>query len=120
MQVGIDILDVMRMEKFIQNQHFLGKFFTAYEAMYVSKTMRKTQSLAGIYCAKEAFLKAIGIGIGDGIDMNEIEINHDPKGKPYIKLTDSAKIKFATYGFSNAQISISHTDEVCTAVCIIS
>ena len=45
MLVGIDILDVMRMEKFIQNEHFLGKYFTPYEAMYVSQTMRKTQSL---------------------------------------------------------------------------
>lgn len=119
MLVGIDVLDVMRMEKFIQNERFLGKFFTTYEAVYVSKTMRKTQSLAGIYCAKEAFLKALGIGIGNGIELNEIEINHDSNGKPFIKLSDSAKVVVATKGVKEIQISISHTDDVCTAVCIM-
>lgn len=119
MLVGIDILDVMRMEKFIQNEHFLDKFFTPYEAAYVSKTIRKTQSLAGIYCAKEAFLKALGIGINNGIALNEIEVNHYESGKPYIKLSDGAKIVLATFGVKDVQISISHTDEVCTAICIM-
>ena len=119
MLVGIDVLDVMRMEKFIQNEHFLGKYFTPYEATYVSKTIRKTQSLAGIYCAKEAFLKALGIGLSGGIDLNQIEVNHDDRGKPYIKLTDSAKLIVAASGIKDVQISISHTDEVCTAICIM-
>ncbi len=119
MLVGIDILDVMRMEKFIQNEHFLGKYFTPYEAMYVSQTMRKTQSLAGIYCAKEAFLKALGIGLNNGIALNEIEVAHDENGKPFIRLSDGAKIVLATYGIRDVQINISHTDDVCTAVCVM-
>ena len=28
MLVGIDVLDVVRMEKFVQNEHFLEKYFT--------------------------------------------------------------------------------------------
>ncbi len=119
MLIGIDILDVMRMEKFIQNERFLENYFTSYEAMYVSQTMRKTQSLAGIFCAKEAFLKALGIGINNGIDLNEIEISHDKNGKPFVKLSDNAKIILTTFGVTDVQISISHTDEVCTAICIM-
>jgi len=71
MLVGIDVLDVVRMEKFVQNEHFLEKYFTEYEIEYVNKNNRMTQSLAGIYSAKEAFLKALGIGIGGGIKLNE-------------------------------------------------
>lgn len=119
MLVGIDILDVMRMEKFIQNERFLEKYFTPYEAMYVSQTMRKTQSLAGIYAVKEAFLKALGIGLNNGIALNEIEVSHDKNGKPFIQLSDSAKIVLATFGITDVQISISHTDEICTAICIM-
>lgn len=120
MRVGIDILDVVRMEKFIQNEQFLGQYFTPYEAMYVSKTMRKTLSLAGIYCAKEAFLKALGIGIFNGIALNEIEVKHDSNGKPYIKITSaSAQIMLASFDVKDIQISISHSDEVCTAICIL-
>lgn len=120
MKVGIDILDVVRMEKFVQNEHFLDKYFTEYEIAYVSRTRRTTQSLAGIYSAKEAFLKALGIGIGGGIALNEIEIRHENTGKPYISLTSSkANIMIKTMGVEAIEINISHTDEVCTAVCLL-
>ena len=119
MLVGIDVIDVVRMQKFLQNERFLNKYFTKYEAMYVSNNIRKTQSLAGIYAAKEAFLKALGICIGHGIELNEIEVRHQDSGKPYIELSKSAKIILATHKLTDIQISISHTDEVCTAICIL-
>lgn len=119
MLVGIDILDVVRMEKFLQNEHFLERYFTAYEIMYVNDTHRKTQTLAGIYCAKEAFLKALGIGLFNGIELNEIEVHHEPSGKPYIILSDRAKLVAVTKGIKDMQISISHTEDVCTAICVL-
>ena len=120
MLVGIDVLDVVRMEKFVQNEHSLDKFFTEYEIMYVSKTRSTTQSLAGIYCAKEAFLKALGIGIGGGINLNEIEIRHLENGKPYLHVISSrAQIMLTAQKVEEIDINISHTDEICTAVCIL-
>lgn len=121
MLVGIDVLDVVRMEKFVQNEHFLEKYFTPYEIEYVSKNYRQTLSLAGIYAAKEAFLKALGIGIGGGINLNDIEINHEPTGKPYLKvLSSKSQIMLKTMNVEDIQISISHSDEMATAICIIS
>ena len=35
MLVGIDVIDVVRMEKFIQNERFLNKYFNEYEIGYV-------------------------------------------------------------------------------------
>lgn len=120
MLVGIDVLDVVRMEKFVQNEHFLEKYFTEYEIKYVNKNNRMTQSLAGLYCAKEAFLKALGIGIGGGIKLNEIEINHHDTGKPFVKVVSpKAQILLSTMNVKEIDISISHTDEYCTAICII-
>ena len=120
MLVGIDVLDVVRMEKFVQNEHFLEKYFTEYEIEYVNKNNRMTQSLAGLFSAKEAFLKALGIGIGGGINLNEIEINHEESGKPIVKIVSpKAQILLSTMQVKNIDISISHTDEYCTAICII-
>lgn len=120
MLVGIDVLDVVRMEKFVQNEHFLEKYFTPYEIDYVSNNFRRTLSLAGIYSAKEAFLKALGIGIGGGINLNEIEINHEPSGKPYLQvLSGKAQIILKSMNVKNIQISISHSDEMATAICVI-
>lgn len=120
MLVGIDALDVVRMEKFVQNEHFLDKYFTPYEIEYVSKNFRSTLSLAGLYAAKEAFLKALGIGIGGGINLNEIEIKHQPTGKPYLEvLSPKGQIMLKTMNVEEVSISISHTDELATAICII-
>ena len=120
MLVGIDVLDVVRMEKFVQNEHFLEKYFTPYEIEYVQKTNRQTLSLAGLFAAKEAFLKALGIGIGGGIDLNDIEINHDANGKPYLNvLSKKSKIMLTAMSVEEIAISISHADEIATAICII-
>ena len=120
MLVGIDVLDVVRMEKFVQNEHFLEKYFKPYEIEYVSKTNRQTLSLAGLYSAKEAFLKALGIGIGGGINLNDIEIYHDENGKPNLRvLSSTSNIMLKTKNVTEICISISHADEIATAICII-
>lgn len=120
MLVGIDLLDVVRMEKLVQNEHFLDKYFTEYEINYVQKTNRQTQSLAGIFAAKEAFLKALGIGIGGGIDLNDIEVTHDSNGKPHLDVVSKkSKIMLKTMSVEEIAISISHANEVATAICII-
>ena len=120
MLVGIDLLDVVRMEKFVQNNHFLEKYFTPYEIEYVQKTNRQTLSLAGLFAAKEAFLTALGIGIGGGIALNDIEIRHDDNGKPYLQvLSNKSKIMLTTMSVEEIAISISHADEMATAICII-
>ena len=120
MLIGVDVLDVVRMEKFVQNERSLDKYFTEYEIMYVSKTRRTTQSLAGIYAAKEAFLKALGIGIGGGINLNEIEVKHLESGKPYLHVVSSkAQIMLSAQKIEEIDINISHTDEICVAICTL-
>lgn len=119
MMIGIDSLDIGRMGKFVQNERFLNKYFTPYEAAYVNETNNKTMRLAGIYCAKEAFLKALGIGLNNGIALNEIEINHDKGGKPFIKLSDNAKLVLMLKGHTKIDLSITHTMDLAQAVCII-
>ena len=117
--VGIDSLDIVRMQKFVDNERFLIKFFTEYETKYRNLTVNKTMRLAGLYCAKEAFLKALGIGIGGGIPLNEIEVNHDKNGKPYLRLSDGAKKIVNIMGYKEWQINITHTHTCSTAVCIL-
>jgi holo-[acyl-carrier protein] synthase len=122
MLVGIDVIDVVRMEKFIQNERFLDKYFTPYEIEYVEKNneARQTQSLAGIFACKEAFLKALGIGIGGGIALSEIEVYHEKSGKPQLRVNSSTgNIILKTMNVTEIGVSISHTDEICTAICFV-
>lgn len=120
MLVGIDIMDVVRMEKMSLNPNHSKRIYTQYEIEYINKTNKRTQRMAGLYCAKEAFLKAVGTGVRNGIDFLEIEVQHDKDGKPFFKLSEKVKFLLATKGLKNAAVSISHTEEISTAICILS
>ena len=66
--VGIDIVDVSRMEGIMKRfgDRFLNKVFTDKELDYVRKRIRIQESLAGRFAAKEAFIKASGETAGLG------------------------------------------------------
>ena len=119
MKVGIDILEVSRMTKFVDNDSFLEKNFTKYEIEYMkSKNVKSAQTLTGLFCSKEAFLKALGLGIKNGIELKEIEINHDEKGKPFVNLYQGAKELAQSLEVANLQVSISNTKEFAIAYAI--
>jgi len=119
MLIGIDSLESVRVETLINNNKFLSKCFTAYEAAYLSTRPSRTLSLAGLFCAKESFLKALGIGVLNGIELNEVEVRHRESGKPYLNLSDNAKSKMLELGVSNSEISITHTHTLSSAICIL-
>lgn len=118
MLVGIDALDIERMRTLMDNSRFLTRYFTDYEIDYANQTVNKTMRLAGIYCAKEAFLKAINLGIGGGVDLKEVEVNHQKNGSPFLVLSDNAKKIINILNIKEIQISITHTHTTSTAICV--
>ena len=66
------------------------------------------------FCVKEAFSKAIGTGIGRGINFNDISVLNNILGKPIICLNDKA-INFLEelykLSYDKIQIDLSITDE---------
>ncbi len=100
-KIGCDIVEISRIEKSIQNEHFLKSVFTENEISYC----RQAENFAGIFAAKEACLKAIGTGIN--IRLCKIEILHDENGKPF---TQFLKEKYIF------DLSISHDGNTAMAV----
>lgn len=119
MKVGIDIVDVERFEILVVSDAFFDKYFTKKEKEYILSRSHPEESMAGVFASKEAFLKALGIGIGRGVDLKDIEISHDDLGKPYIKLTDKLLSFIANASATGVDISISHTANTATAICIL-
>ncbi len=119
MKVGIDILDAQRMEKLAKNSEQLCKIFTDYEIEHFNKSNGYLPRLAGMYSAKEAFLKALGVGIRNGISFQEIEVFHDELGKPEYRLSSRVKDVLKSLKITSAELSISHTDNFATAICIM-
>ena len=100
-KIGTDIIRISRIEKSLEKEHFKASVFTDNEILYA----KKAETFAGIFAAKEAYLKAMGTGINKR--LNAIEISHDEKGKPYIN------------GVPNSDVSISHDGDYAIASVIL-
>ena len=112
--VGIDLCDISRMEKNWQDDRFLNRFFTPAEAAYIrGRGLSASQSMAGIFAAKEAFLKAVGMGLA--LPLQDIEVLHTELGQPYYHLMGQAE-EAADGG--EVLLSITHESLMAAAVCI--
>ena len=126
--IGLDIINIARIEALLKKsgESFEKKVFSQVE---IEKSQKfsipelKSRYYAKRFAAKEAFSKAIGLGIGRGIDFIDISIINDENGKPIINLSSKAEI-FLKKHFKNAvfQIDLSLTDEreIAQAIVIIS
>ena len=112
--VGLDLCEISRMAHAISHPHFLERIFSEQERAYLAeKGSCAAQSAAGMYAAKEAYLKARGTGI-DSLGLDQIEIAHDLHGKPYYRLSGSYAETRVT-----AHLSISHDGGCAAAVCVL-
>lgn len=118
MRVGIDIVECDRLNKGYSDKT-LSTFFSEYEIEYFNRKANKFESMAGIFSAKEAFIKATGVGIGKDIMLKDIEVRHDDYGRPYLNLSQNAIKLIHNLGLKSCDISISHTKNIATAICII-
>ena len=85
MKIGTDIIQIKRVEK------SLGKFGEKFKTKFLNESeiqlVKKTESIAGFWAAKEAIAKALGCGIGAELSFHDIMINKDHKGAPHFVLT---------------------------------
>ena len=89
--VGTDIVKISRLTKHLKNKKFLDRLFNKNEINKCKIRKNSTNCYAKRFAAKEAFSKAIGIGISKGIRLNEIVIKNTKSGKPQIELLRKTK-----------------------------
>ena len=88
---GVDIVDNLRIKKLIKNKNFIKRIYSNDEIRASKNVKNKTNFFAKRFAAKEAFVKAIGIGFRDKINFNDIEVENNKKGKPLLKLSKKVK-----------------------------
>ena len=118
--VGIDIIEVERvMEKVNRDSGFRDKVFSPGEIAYCSTKKDGGQHYAARFAAKEAFLKATGLGLTLGHQLRDIEVVMDAVGKPAIQLHGSFAAHAATQRWRTIHLSMSHVQASACAVVII-
>lgn len=112
--IGVDLCEINRMQAQLQNHHLLDRILTPQEQTYVAgRGAQAADSLAGLWAAKEAVVKALGCGIA--FPLTEIEISHTQQGQPVCTLTGSA-LQRADGG--ELLLSITHEQQMAAAFCV--
>ena len=113
--LGLDLCEVSRMERLLQNDRFLSRYFTENEIIYIrSRGKGAAQTMAGLFAAREALGKALGGGID--FDLKEAEISHTSSGAPFFCLSGKLKDRI---GDTRVLLSITHDGGMAAAVCLL-
>lgn len=116
---GVDIVKISRIEKlFVQRKDkFLNKVFTDKEMDYINSRNNNSQTISGIFAAKEAISKVLGTGIGK-VNWKDIEISHNEKGMPIVNLYGGG-LEIANHlRIGRINLSISHEKDYAIAFAI--
>ena len=117
--IGTDIVSVDRFKKSFKNKNFIKRLFNKDEVIKCSKLINSNNCYAKRFAAKEAFSKALGTGISNGINLNEIIVMNEKNGKPYIKLRGKTLQVIKKKFKKKPKIALSLSDEKKYAVAFV-
>ncbi len=102
--IGVDIVNVKRFSILLDtySDRFLKRIFTENEISELKDRALRHESVAGLFAAKEAVIKALGLPFR----MQSVEILHKNNSSPYVS------------SHSNVMVSISHDGEYALAFAV--
>ena len=118
---GIDVVSLSAFERILDEPEsdFLERVFSVDEQASASSSASNAQGLAGKFCVKEAFAKALGTGFDGNLDPSEIEVLHNTAGAPVVRISGSAASSAASVGVQSWVASISHAGDFVIASVIV-
>jgi holo-[acyl-carrier protein] synthase len=107
---GIDLVDISSTDRLLAEPtgQFLARCFTAREQAAVGQGLERASRLSGRLAVKEAVMKALGTGFGNGVGFLDVEVATLPSGAPTIVLHGKAKVLAEDMGISRWLVSTSH------------
>jgi holo-[acyl-carrier protein] synthase len=119
--IGIDVIEVRRIRAALENRRtgarFRARVFTDGEIGYCSRRRNGHESFAARFAAKEATMKALGHGFGQGIGWRDIEVVRSD-GPPSVRLSGAARKYADALGVQRVHLSLTHTAELAVAYVI--
>ena len=113
--IGVDAVDVGRFRTLLERRPgVIDRLFTTSEYAYAAVSHDPAPRLAARFAAKEAVLKALGVGIG-AADFRDVEVKRDENGAPLLELAGRAAALAAERGVARWHVSLTHTDTVAVA-----
>jgi holo-[acyl-carrier protein] synthase len=93
--IGHDVCDATRIVATLERfgERFTHRVFTPLEREKCERRLRRADSYARRFAAKEACSKALGTGFRHGVYWRDIGVINLPGGKPTLKLTGGAPVR---------------------------
>ncbi len=116
--IGVDAVEIDRFRTSLERTPGLRtRIFTAAELEYVSTKADPAPSLAARFAAREAVMKAMGVGIG-AFDLHDVWVDRAPSGRPGLVVDGRAAELASDLGVVTWHLSITHTDQLAIAYVI--
>lgn len=112
--IGVDIVEIARVRAAVE-RHGAGFRRRVYTDIEWQQCGRSFPSLAGRFAAKEAVMKALGVG---GMAFRDIEIVRTPSGKPEVRLSGRMQRRAERLGVTRITVSISHSRDNAVAMAL--
>ncbi|MEY4505851.1 MAG: Holo-[acyl-carrier-protein] synthase [Pseudomonadota bacterium] len=123
--IGNDICDVRRIEAawLRHGERFVHRVLgEAEQRVWQQRSQRwggrGVRYLATRFSAKEAFSKAVGLGMRMPMTWRHCEILNHPSGQPYIRLSGELKTWFEAQGW-RAHVTVSDETDYATSVVLV-
>ena len=119
--VGIDLVYMPRVKNMLERwgNQIKTRLFTPVEIDYCEKKRLSYYEFSARIAAKEAFSKALGLGMKKGIRWKDIEVVNEKTGKPITNLYGRAKEICRERKIKKIVVSLSHDSSYATAIVIL-
>ncbi|MEW6113261.1 MAG: holo-ACP synthase [Thermodesulfobacteriota bacterium] len=120
--VGVDIVDINRMERILESsrsRRFLERVFSAEEIRVCEASAHPAQGFAARFAAKEAMAKALGTGFTRGVTPARIMVQGGERSRPTIALTDQALAVARSMDVAQIHVSLTHTPQSACALVVV-
>lgn len=117
LHIGIDLVSVREVEESIaeHGERYLTRVYTEQE-LFDSRS--QPHRLAARFAAKEATMKALGIG-DEGISWRSIAVSHGAHGEPDIELSGEIAQLAKGRGMQSLAVSLTHERDHAAAVVVM-
>lgn len=116
--IGTDLVEIERFRTALERTPGIkDRTFTEAEQIYADQRHDPTERYAVRWAAKEAVMKAMGVGLGE-VAMIDIEVARADNGAPSIVLHETAAARASELGITEFKITLTHTEFLAQAIAV--
>ncbi|MBA2537873.1 MAG: holo-ACP synthase [Actinobacteria bacterium] len=115
MRIGLDLIEIPRIERALAREGFRERVFTDAERAYCESRPNPAQHYAARFAGKEAIGKALGCGVE--WRWREVEIAGRPK--PGVRLSGWTRSWADRVKAGTIDLSMTHSRELAAAICVV-